>query len=320
MEAALVAAPRSRPMLPETPQRRGIFMILWGKQAFRKIVLEPGQTVTFGRTDRANIVIDDPKMSGLHFSVWFSGKRAVIRDLTFSADGTGEGIAVDGERTTRGMIEHGGFIVAGETTFQLFLEGFTPAIDAPATLARLGEIEAVKKVLGPVDGRLYAVMDAARDEKIRWLLQESVDDHRNLYEGLEGRVLDDVAPYLVRFEPGSDLLDRLLLGGWGSAWGIFLRSAEVPKEVRRHLRRFLMVQDETSLEKMYFRFYDPRVLREFAKVVTPRQRAELMVGIDRFVLEGDRGEPWAWSASAESEAADRATAPPEREPSSEGSA
>lgn len=229
----------TRESAPAAPARRGILMILWGKQAFRKVVLEPGQSITVGRTDRADVVVDDEKMSGQHFSIWFSGKRAVVRDLE-----TPHGTAIDGERAGRGTLEHGGFVIAGSTAFQLFLEAFTRPVDKPPTVERLRRIEAAKRALGPADGRLYAIVDAARHEKILWMLQESVDDHQNLFEGQPGRVLDDVAPYLVRLSDRSDLLDRLLAGGWGDAWGVFLRSSESPKEVRRHLRRFLMVQDE----------------------------------------------------------------------------
>ncbi|MBK8941568.1 MAG: DUF4123 domain-containing protein [Polyangiaceae bacterium] len=273
-------------LLPAAPARRGILMILWGPHAFRKIVLEPGQSITIGRTDRADVIVDDEKLSGMHLSLWFSGKRAVVRDLD-----TPLGTAIDGQRCSRGVIEHGGFIVAGNTTFQLFLEGFTPAVEAPPSVARLEQIERVRRALGPADGGLWAVVDAARDERARWLLQESVDDHHNLFEGPPGRVLDDVAPYLVRFHAGSDLLERLLYAGWGNAWGVFLRSTESPKEVRRHLRRFLMVQDEQTNERLYFRYYDPRVLREFARVITPRQREELLVGLERVVYEEDDGAP-----------------------------
>jgi pSer/pThr/pTyr-binding forkhead associated (FHA) protein len=265
--------------------RRGIVMTLWGKHAFRKLVLEPGTVLTFGRSDRAQVVIDDPNMSPLHFQIWFSGQRLEVRDLASQG-----GTLINGQEAPRGLVEHGGFIVAGDTTFQLFLESFTPPTDEPLPAPRLGLVERAKAALGPVDG-LYAVMDAARDDRVRQLLCESVDEHQNLYEGLPGRVLDEVAPYLVRLVAGSDLLDRLLRGGWGQAWGFYFNSSEHPKEVRRHLRRFLMVKDDESLERLYFRYYDPRVLREFLPVANERQLADLFAGFARVVYEGADGEP-----------------------------
>jgi hypothetical protein len=270
---------------PSTPLRRGIFMILWGPQSFRKIVLEPGQTVTIGRTDRANVIVPDAKLSGAHFSVWWSGRRAIVRDLE-SADGT----RIDGDLRNRGMLQHGGFVIAGDTTFQLFVEGFTRVADGPADPARAERLRVVRERLGPRDGSLYGIFDAARDDRIRWVLCESIDAHQNLYEGAEGRALDEQAPYLVRFEEDSDLLDRLLIGGWGNAWGIYFRSDAHHKEVRRHARRFLMAEDEDSTERLYFRFYDPRVFRDFAVVATPRQRAELLDTTRGYFFEREDGE------------------------------
>lgn len=284
MEGGVVSSSGPAKDAPAVPLRRGILMVLWGPNAFRKVVLDPGQSITVGRTERADVVVPDSDLGGQHFSIWFSGKRAIVRDLD-----TVKGTAINGQQVGRGEIEHGGFIVAGTTTFQLFLEGFTPPLDEPATVERLRQVEVARAAIGPADGTLYAVMDAARDDKVRWILQESIDAHENLYEGFEGRVLDDVAPYLVRFDATSDLLERLLIGGWGNGWGVFLRSLEPPKEVRRHLRRFLMVQDEESLERLYFRFYDPRVLRDFATVVTPRQRQELLAALTSVTFENEDG-------------------------------
>jgi hypothetical protein len=267
---------------PSQPLRRGILMILWGPHAFRKIVLEPGQTLTIGRTDRANIAVNDPQLSGVHFSIWWSGRQALVRDL-----GSATGLQVNGDLQPRGFIEHGGFVIAGATTFQIFVEGFTAVSEEPLAASRAARIEAIKAELGPRDGQLYGIFDAARDERVRWVLAESIDAHQNLYEGFEGRILDDKAPYLVRFEADSDLLDRLLIGGWGNAWGIYFRSDAHQKEVRRHARRFLMAEEEETTEKLYFRFYDPRVFRDFVKVATPRQREELLASTQGYFFEAE---------------------------------
>jgi hypothetical protein len=276
------------------PSGRGILTVFDGRQAFRKVALSVGESVVIGRTEKATLTIDDPELNAAHCEVAWSGRRALVRDL-----GSMKGIAVGGEFIAMGIVDPGGFFVAGRTTFQIFAEAATPPRDIPPSPEQLAKVARAKTALGPIDGALYAVVDAARDPKALVLLQESLDDHQNLYEGVAGRALDDVAPYLVRFRPGSSLLDRLLLGGWGEAWGVFLRSTASPKDVRRHLRRFLMAQDEDTLERLYFRFYDPRVLREFWSVATPRQRDELCAGLDGFVLEDGAGEPLELSAKRE---------------------
>lgn len=296
---------------PTRHEKRGILQVLWGKQAFRKIVLAPGQAVTLGRTDRADVIIDDPEMSALHFQVWFAGASAIVRDLESHG-----GTLINGAMIPRERIGHGGFVVAGRTTFQLFVEESTPPTDEPPSAERLALAEAVAAKIGPVGpdapgGPLYGVLDAARDERVLRLLQESVDDHQNLYEGVPGRALDPVAPYLVRFEPGSSLLRRLLVGGWGKAWGTFYRSTEPLKEIRRHLRRYLIVQDEESLERLYFRYYDPRVLREFLPVATRRQRGELLSVFTRVIYEGPEGEVLNVSGGATPEEVEATRGPEE---------
>jgi hypothetical protein len=62
-----------------------------------------------------------------------------------------------------------------------------------------------------------------------------------------------------------------------------------------------MAQDEDTLERLYFRFYDPRVLREFWTVATPRQRDELTAELDSFILEDVEGEPIELSTKREPE-------------------
>ncbi len=268
----------------ESGAQRGILMILWGAESFRKLVLAPGQVLTLGRDERADAVLADEQLDPLHLQVWFSGRRLEVRDL----DSQG-GTVINGEPRPRGVIDHGGFFTAGQTTCQFFVEAQTPATEEPVTAERQVALGQVRDALGPAEG-LYGVMDAARSSHLKCLLQEGVDEHRSLYEGVQGRSLDEVAPYLVRFASDSGLIDRLLSAGWGDAWGIYFRSQAHPKEVRRHLRRFLMVRADEPHERLYFRYYDPRVMRSFLPEATTRQRADLLTGIDRLVVEGPAGE------------------------------
>jgi len=264
--------------------QRGIILILWGTEPFRKIVLAPGQARTIGRDERADEVVADAELDPLHLQVWFSGARLEVRDLDSTA-----GTAMNGEPRLRGVVEHGSFFTAGQTTFQFFVEARTPPTDGPLTAERQAALAGVREALGPARG-LYAVMDAARDSLLKCLLQEGIDEHRSLYEGVQGRTLDEVAPYLVRFSDESQLIDRLLAAGWGDSWGIYFRSSAHPKEVRRHLRRFLMVQADEPHQRMVFRYYDPRVMRSFLPEATTRQRADLLTGIERLFVEGPTGE------------------------------
>jgi hypothetical protein len=85
----------------------------------------------------------------------------------------------------------------------------------------------------------------------------------------------------------SSLLDRFVVEGWGKRWGIYLTSHEKFVEVRRHFRRFLMVELESTHEKVYFRFYDPGVLRPFWPTCSAGQKREFSEGIDEIFVDGD---------------------------------
>ncbi len=134
---------------------------------------------------------------------------------------------------------------------------------------------------------LYAVLDAARTPRILEVLQESQLEWSSLYEGAKGEELDIVAPYLIgHFLPQSTLLRLLVEEGWGQSWGIFLTSEEDFPRVRRHLRKFLMVKDGEGRE-LYFRFYDPRVLRVFIPSCSPEQIREVFGPVDCFQMEAE---------------------------------
>ncbi len=60
--------------------------------------------------------------------------------------------------------------------------------------------------------------------------------------------------------------------------------------VRRHLRRFLMASTEESSKRMYFRYYDPSVLRDFLPLANPLQKSQLFMEVSAFLIEGPHHE------------------------------
>jgi hypothetical protein len=77
--------------------------------------------------------------------------------------------------------------------------------------------------------------------------------------------------------------------GWGLRWGIFLVGAVSERELRRHLRRFLMVQNDRG-EPLYFRYYDPGTLRNLWPTWARRQLDELLDPLQAYVVEGEQAE------------------------------
>lgn len=109
--------------------------------------------------------------------------------------------------------------------------------------------------------RLYAVLDACDSPAI----QAKITDLGSsrvlcLYRGEISPAISEVAPYLARVD--HSLLAWMVGAVWNEPWGILIVAKYEPDAIRRHLRKFLMIQDEAG-ETIYFRYYDPRVLSTF---------------------------------------------------------
>lgn len=274
--------------------RRAIVEVRSGPLLGAKAIIAPGEALRIGRTERAHLVCaKDAHMSGLHCELRWDGQTCLLEDEG-SAEGTElGGVKIDGEV----KVPHGGWIVAGSTSFMVYFEAFTEPRDKdPLDPAIAKTAPHALELLSREVGRLFAVLDAARDPRILEMLHESVDDHRSLYEGVKGEALADVAPYLVFFRRDSGLLSRLVEEGWGRSWGIYLTSQPSMKNVRRHFRRFLLVEEDETFARMYFRFYDPRVLREIMPIATTRQKDTLFDGLGAYLLEGEGGEVLRYDA------------------------
>ena len=145
-------------------------------------------------------------------------------------------------------------------------------------------------VLKAARGPLFAVLDAAQGEKVWKFLGKSFGPRNSLYEGPKAKELAEVSPYLLELAGKSRRLERLVEQGWSQNWGIFLTSSRPFADVRRQLRKHLMVQEEETKKRPYFRFYDPRVLRVFLPTCTPDQSEQFYGCIDAFYTEGKEGD------------------------------
>lgn len=139
-------------------------------------------------------------------------------------------------------------------------------------------------------GAWYAVLDAARSERVLPVLRASSVEARSLYEGWKAQELAEVAPYLVALPQRTLLWDTLLGDAWGEAWGVFLLANESLSfdDLRRHLRRFLRVRSESG-RRMLFRWYDPRVLRAYLPTCEPWEREAFHGPVTAFVTESGDG-------------------------------
>lgn len=270
---------------------RLIVEVRYGKLAGTKKVIEPQKTLRVGRTDLSDLVIaHDGNMSGIHFELQWDGQRCFLRDAK-SASGT----RVGGLDVKESEVQHGGWIQAGETDFMVYVEGKTPPNrqtfdeneQAQETKRLAAAEEALRRLRAAAQkSSLYAVVDGARDRRIAELARQHVETHQSLYEGAGGENFEDMAPFLIGpMRANSGLLDRFVLEGWGKRWGIYCTSSNRFAEVRRHFRRFLMVDLESTGEKVYFRFYDPGVMRVFWPSCVTAQKREVSEGLEELFVE-----------------------------------
>jgi pSer/pThr/pTyr-binding forkhead associated (FHA) protein len=159
----------------------------------------------------------------------------------------------------------------------------TPKLPAPpARQPRLQDLLA--KDFQP----LYALLDASREPSVLKVILESKEEYQSLYEGAQGAQLAHFAPYLVRVPQKSALLDTLVHQGWSKSWGVFLTSDTPLKDLRTHFRHFLTVKLPDG-QQVYFRYYDPRVLRLFLPTCLPEETNQFFGPVKHFLMEA--GDP-----------------------------
>ncbi|MFZ4859451.1 MAG: DUF4123 domain-containing protein [Desulfuromonadaceae bacterium] len=300
------------------------FTIISGPSSGRQVELDKPGIVRIGRTSEAGFATQDSFMSRIHFELEWDGTHCLIRDLN-SRNGTQvNGTNLVGTVTVRNndRILAGQTELVADCKENIIVPSHTDRIPSyvapknidvapPVFMQRIHE-HAVKSkqsvftgyepqasVVGqtsvaPVDlfqflrnqsSQLFAILDAARDPMILELLQQSEIQFQSLYDGEKGDELAAYAPYLVQLPVESPVLERLVHGGWGKAWGVYLTCNEPFDVVRKHMRHFLFVQAEDG-RKLYFRFYDPRVLRNTLPLFDPEEATRFFGQLGCYLLEG----------------------------------
>ena len=140
----------------------------------------------------------------------------------------------------------------------------------------------------PKGTNVWAILDAARDERIYPALRHSKLEFISLYSGKLPDALQRAAPYIVELAPSYTFTRPLLEMGWGNSWGVFLR-IEDSRNLRHHLRGFLRVHDESG-RMLVFRYYDPRVLRTYLPTCETHELKTVFGSVSSYLMESERGE------------------------------
>jgi len=172
------------------------------------------------------------------------------------------------------------------------IEGEEPVLEpVPEAATKLIVAESADKVHQSVldwlfDTKLplYCLLDPGAHTMIPSLLAAASDAKESLYDGEADSMLARFAPYVIHLAPESDLLRALIENGWGQGWTCFFASEAPLEELGKHFRKFFMVQLEGGKE-VYFRFYDPRVLRGFLPAGSADELAAFFGPVQAWMIE-----------------------------------
>ncbi len=136
---------------------------------------------------------------------------------------------------------------------------------------------------------LYGVLDGSSVPDLPTRLYESRLPNHCLFQGDLDPDLAHVAPYLVFLPPNHEFTEWVFSEGFGDDWGVFIHSHHSLIEMRRHFRSLTNVYGKNG-SSMIFRFYDPRVLRQYLPTCTPDELQEFFGGVERIFAETEEGD------------------------------
>ncbi len=148
-------------------------------------------------------------------------------------------------------------------------------------------VDELHAVLKAAPGTLYAILDACDEPSVPAKVRELGEQRAvSLYRGSAEEEYWAIAPYLACVD--EDLLGWIVDNLWNAPWGVFAVAQTDLAGLRKHFRRFLMVE---ALEgrQVYFRFYDPRVLPRFVQTCTAGEAEQFFGPIEGFFVTTDQG-------------------------------
>jgi hypothetical protein len=289
--------------------------VVSGPKSGEVIAIAPGEGMRIGSSPEfcQKSFPGDPRMSAVHFVLESDAAGWNVRDLN-----SRQGTLVNRVRVAFAALKEADRITAGETTFLVRLGNLTEseveatsaagenyvgtaggggaapvAAEADKEAAKEEETEKLpaplaklEKTLSEYPLPLFALLDQACDPSIQEMLSDLRAEAYPLFDIDSNPQLAPVTPMLVAIEKNKKLLNAVLAKGWGNNWGFFCASSAAPYEMRTHFKKFLRAQDEDGKE-MFFRYYDPRVLRLYLPTCTAQESTAFFGSAQWFLMEDE---------------------------------
>lgn len=135
---------------------------------------------------------------------------------------------------------------------------------------------------------VYAILGGARDKQIESIIRQGELKSSCLIDGNLTYKMAVAAPYIVRLEYDHPQTIEILKNGWGNSWGIFAITYTPATfiSVRTNCRKIAMVKSPEG-KNLYFRYYDPRVLRTYFSQCTELEANKVFGQITDIIVESE---------------------------------
>lgn len=272
--------------------------------------LSPGQTLTVGRTDAANLAVPhDLLLSRVHFKIVVESGACCVCDLNSS-----NGTFLHGERITEAQLGDGDQIHAGETVFVVSIElGSTIAEKAQT---QLGGVTATACPAGifqfqasqPQSPPLNAIRRLAKVVPLSLLVNYSKLGLRPpaepqpvyLFDWIPMPIVTQLSPVFVSSETPIDAMLPLIEQGWGQDAVVLIFSKSEAAQLIAHLRvatRGMTEATGTPIPKHMFGACYPSMVEPVVSNSDPEFAQFLFSGLDAILVESPATE---WSLLAPS--------------------
>lgn len=135
--------------------------------------------------------------------------------------------------------------------------------------------------------KLYAIVDSARNDLVfKYFLTDNIN-FKSLFDGKMDIKLFGVSGFLVEYKENSMLFNWLTTEAWGDSCSIFFISKITFADALKHLQKLNRVYLEGN-DIVYFRYYDPRVLRTYLPTCNKKEIKSFFGEIESIFIEGEK--------------------------------
>lgn len=130
----------------------------------------------------------------------------------------------------------------------------------------------------------YLFLDAARIGDNLFTAIGLNKDYRCVYNRYQEHIFQKIGPYIFLLDGKPSFQQWYFETGWGESWGFLVHSETTLDRLKDHFQRYKMIADGSGTKK-YFRYYDPRVLKQYLPACSKMELEDFFGPAEYFILE-----------------------------------